>query len=372
MSKRYSLLILLICIFAMCGCARTKEASVTQSNDCWTASDIMLNNLPPDADICGITDEGIYYSAVLRTEMHGPELRDDLAWHFLSYSGEDITICETPCVYYYNDLQNDTDLILNISYLDEENVTDKVLVLSSDGTVKEAAGENACCIYASGEYLLIQQPYREENQWLEHLILLDTAAGTKTTVYEAVCGYDERDGLGDGEQLGCASLNDKEVLLMVKALENGRYRQGILHRYDIAEKSITDTIEVDASYAVCSEDLLLSEKNKQSADSLDPDHVISIGRLAKGQYQELSEFPIPFSSGMFFNSSALSKNGYYLTSYSSVNGSYCHFWNTDTNKLYVYEFGETEVSGRSFPTSQGIRFVTQKDDNLYVRTLSIK
>ncbi len=372
MPKRYGLLILLIYTLTMCGCAGRKEASVIQSNDCWTASDVLLKNLPPDADICGITDKGIYYNTSLRTEMHGPELRDDLAWHFLSYSGEDITICETDCVYYLDDLQNDTDLILNISFVENEELVQKVLVLTPDGTIKEAAEGTARCIYASDKYLLIEQLYMEEEQWTEHLILLDTATGTKTTVYEAVCRYDAKNGLEDGEQLGCASLNDTEVVFMVKTLEKGWPQQGSLYRYDIAEKRIKDSVENDAVYAVCSGNLLLSEINRQSADSLEPDHVISIGKFAKGQYQELSEFPVSFSSSMFFRSSAFGENGYYLTSYSMGDDPCCHFWNTGTNELYAYEFDDAETLSRDFPTSQGIRYLIQKGDDLYVRTLSVE
>lgn len=366
MSKRYCLWLLLIFMLGICGCAKAQETSVRESNDLWKASDIMLKNLPPDASICGITDEGVYYCITLRTKMHGPELRDDLAWHFLSYSGEDINICETDCMYYCDDLQNDTDLILNITFMDKEEPVEKVLVLSPDGTVKEAAGENAHCIYASGEYLLIEQQYMEDNQWQEHLILLNTVDGTETTVYAAICGYDARDGLGDGEQIYIASLNDKEVLFTVATLEKGWYQQCSLYRYDIAAKKITDTILLDhrAVYAVCSGDLLLSEK---SAEGLDENNAVNIGKIAKGEYQKLSEFPI--SSGRFFHNSAFNENGYYLTSYSS----YCHFWNIDTNELYVYESDETEkIPGRDFATKQGIRYVIQKGDELFVRTLSVE
>lgn len=365
MKKRYILWAIFIFIFGMCGCSGTKEVSVRQSNDYWEVSDIKLKNLPPDADISGITDEGIYYNVTLREKMHGPELRSDLAWHFLSFSGEDITICETDCYYYYDDLLNDTNLILNITFMEEDEVVQKVLELSPDGNVRQVAGEGADCIYASDGYMLIEQRYREESQEQEVLILSDTA-GTETIVYPAVCGYDARTGLGDGEQIVCASMNNEAVIFIVETLENGQYQQSSLYRYDIEAKKITDTIllEYRVAYAVCKGDLLLSEEHTGN-----PDNTVKIGKIAKGEYQGLSEFPVSISSGRFFCHSAFTANGFYLTSYSP----YCHFWNTDTNELYIYDFGETENKlSRDFPTKQGIRYATQEGDEFFVRTLSVK
>lgn len=332
MSKRCVLWFTFIFILCMCGCSRTREVSVRQSNDYWEVSDVNLKYLPPDAYIEGITDEGIYYSLTLREKMHGPELRSDLAWHFLSFSGEDITICETDCYYYYDDLLNDTDLILNITFMEEDEVVQKVLELSPDGNVREAAGEGAHCIYASDGYMLIEQQYMEESQYQE-LLLLSDAAGTETVVYPAVCGYDARTGLGDGEQIVCASLNDKEVIFIVETLEKGQYQQCSLYHYDIAAQEITDTVllEQRADYVLCAGDKMLLPE--QTADSV------------------------------------FTENGFYLTSYSSL----CHFWNTDTNELYVYDFGETENKlSRDFATKQGIRYIIQKEDELFVRTLSVK
>lgn len=332
MKKRYILWAIFIFIFCMCGCSGTREVSVRQSNDYWEVSDINLKYLPPDAYIEGITDKGIYYSLTLREKMHGPELRSDLAWHFLSFSGEDITICETDCYYYYDDLLNDTNLILNITFMEEDEVVQKVLELSPDGNVREAAGEGAHCIYASDGYMLIEQQYKEESQNQELLLLSDTA-GTETIVYPAVCGYDASTGLGDGEQIVCASLNDKEVIFIVETLEKGQYQQCSLYRYDIAAKKITDTVllEQRSDYVLCAGDKILFPE--QTADS------------------------------------AFTATGFYLTNYSP----YCHFWNTDTNELYVYDFGETENKlSRDFPTKQGIRYAFREGDEFFVRTLSVK
>ncbi len=369
MTKRYILCFISLFLLTVCGCAKTREASVIQSNNCWEISDIGLNNLPPDAGIAGITDEGIYYCLTLREKMNGPEVRDDLAWHFLSFSGEDITICETDCVYYYDTLQNDTDLILNITYKEADDVVHKVLALSPDKTAREAAGEDAYCIYAFRDHLLIKQQLTEEKQYRETLILSDSLTGTETVVYQAVREYDAKTGMGNGEQIGCVSADGSNILFTIESLENGNCQQCTLYRYDFTADELTDTImlEQQADYAVCKQDtVLLSSRDTESSEA---ENIVSIGELSDGTYQEASKLPVSVSAGRFFNASAMNENGYYLTSYSSC----CHFWNTDTNELYIYDFGAAENRlSRDFATKQGIRYVVQGENGLIVRTLSVK
>lgn len=342
MLKRYSLWFLLTFALTLCGCSRTKELSVKQSNDDWEVSDTWLEYLPPDANIEGITDKGIYYFLTLREKMQDSEMRSDLVWHFLSFSGEDTMICKTDCFYYFDSLLNDASLILNISFMEEGKVVHKVLELSPDGNVRQLAGEDAYCIYASTGRKLIKQHYYTENQYQEMLILLD-AAGTKMIVHSIACEYDAKTGLGDGEQFVCASLNDKEVIFIVKTLEKGIYRQGCLYRYDIATAEVTDTLilEQQKDYALCAEDMTL----------------------------DTTLFPeLPAADSVFTG------NGFYLTFYlGSDDSPCCHFWNTDTNELYIYTFSETEnrVSGY-FATKQGIQYLIQNGDECFVRTLSVK
>lgn len=341
MLKRYTLGFLLIFALALCGCSGTKELSVKQSNDDWEVSDIKLEHLPSDATIEGFTDEGVYYSLTLRDKMKGPEIRSDLAWHFLSFSGEDTMICETDCFYYYDSLINDTNLILNISFWEEDDFVHKVLELSPDGNAEQLAGADADCIYASAGRKLIQQRYRTESQYQEILILLD-AAGTETIVHSTARDYDEKNGSGDGEQFVSASLNDQEVIFIVETSENKIVRQSCLYRYDIATAKITDTLplEQQETYALCAENIDL----------------------------DMALFPEARVADSVFTG-----DGFYLTFYLTGSDSpCCHFWNTDTNELYIYTFSETENRvSRHLATKHGVRYLIQNGDEYYMRTLRV-
>lgn len=353
MVKQCHIYFLLICFLSLCGCAKAREISVIQSENRWEITDIKLNNLPQEANtyVEAVTNEGIYYCCDLAD---AKSTYIDASWHFLTFSGEDISIYHEPSISYYTSFINDSNLIIAMSF--EKGI--KVLELSPDGTTKELFQQNASqlpFIAASNGWIAsIRNNFQNDGiSYNNTLVLTNTSTGTETSIYQATQQIDSM----TGEDILSVCLNNGEVSFTVKETLTDK-TQHWLYTYNISKEEITDKLllEKEALYVIRVGNIALMSLDNEMG---------SIGEIIDNSYQEKSKIPLMSSANMIY-ASACNTEGIYVSCYESG-----YFWNTDTNEIYVYDFKQINTEGRSI-TGKGIQYIIREGNEAFVRTLSVK
>lgn len=398
MKKLYNFAIFtcIILSISVCGCgdAEQKNVTIKQSNKDWKIKDIPLKNLPEDACVVGITQEGVYY----RQNTNEDKTDDNVdvwieTYHFLNYSGEDEEVdgqvlSGSKNRGYYT---NGDHLFISVDFGGNKGVWEITLdgwggylLVQNTEWMPYLQGSKSYILYINDVYLgwnylgdyvdeyvneyhdKLKKEYEYDKGYeCENRLVLrqDELHGEETTICQVVYDvYWEK-----GETILSASVNDEEVFYVTEVTEDGQ-SQYWLHTYDIAQKKNVDKVSLERQtfYAVCMNDFILLSEN----DDANSEGAGRIGKNVNGVFEETAKLPLITSSNKIQDGLWV-EDGVFLRGIESG-----YFWKKKSNTIYVFDFTQMNdgdcVVGDYYIIEDGFVCVIQKEDGYYVRQIELK